>query len=63
MDTKDYPSSNWTQEKKNNYYQDGKVYNYYFTEGLNRIVLVYKNGSYLAYAVKTSEYKNTITNN
>ena len=63
MDTKDYPSANWTQEKKNNYYHDGKVYNYYFTEGLNRIVLVYKNGSYLAYAVKTSEYKNTITNN
>lgn len=63
MDTKDYPSANWTQEKKNNYYQDGKVYNYYFTEGLNRIVLVYKNGSYLAYAVKTSEYKYTITNN
>ena len=62
MDTKDYPSANWTQEKKNNYYQDGKVYNYYFTEGLNRIVLVYKNGSYLAYAVKTSEYKYTITN-
>lgn len=57
MDTKDYPSANWTQEKKN-----GKVYNYYFTEGLNRIVLVYKNGSYLAYAVKTSEYKYTITN-
>ena len=63
MDTKDYPSANWTQEKKNNYYQDGKVYNYYFTEGLNRIVLIYKNGSYLAYAVKTSEYKNTITKN
>ena len=63
MDTKDYPSANWTQEKKNNYYQDGKVYNYYFTEGLNRIVLLYKNGSYLAYAVKTSEYKNTITKN
>lgn len=62
MDTKDYPSANWTQEKKNNYYHDGKVYNYYFTEGLNRIVLVYKNGSYLAYAVKTSEYKHTITN-
>jgi hypothetical protein len=62
MDTKDYPSANWTQEKKNNHYEDGKVYNYYFTEGLNRIVLVYKNGSYLAYAVKTSEYKHTITN-
>jgi hypothetical protein len=62
MDTKDYPSANWTQEKKNHYYHDGKVYDYYFTEGLNRIVLVYKNGSYLAYAVKTSEYKHTITN-
>lgn len=63
MDTKDYPSVSWSQEKKYNYYDGETRYSYYFTEGLNRIILTYKNGSYLAYAVKTSEYKNTITNN
>lgn len=63
MDTAEYPSANWTQEKRYNYYDGETRYYYYFTAGLNRIVLTYKNGSYLAYAVKTSEYENTITNN
>lgn len=62
MDTKDYPSANWNQEKKYNYYDGEARYYHYFTTGFNRIVLVYKNGSYVAYAVKTSEYNKTITN-
>lgn len=62
MDTKDYPSANWNQEKKYNYYDGEASYYHYFTTGFNRIVLVYKNGSYLAYAVKTSEYNKTFTN-
>lgn len=63
MDTTDYPSVGWSQEKKYNYYDGETRYSYYFTEGLNRIILTYKNGRYMAYAVKTSEYKKTITNN
>ena len=62
MDTEDYPSANWNQEKKYDYYDGEARYYHYFTTGFNRIVLVYKNGSYVAYAVKTSEYNQTITN-
>jgi len=63
MNTTEYPSADWSQEKRYDYYDGETRYYYYFAGGLNRIVLTYKNGSYLAYAVKTSEYNNTITNN
>lgn len=56
MNTTDYPSVTWSQDKKNNYTDGNEVNTYYFNRGLNRIVLSYINGSYYATPIVTSIY-------
>lgn len=57
MNTTDYPSVTWSQDKKNSYNDGDKVRTYYFTTGLNRIVLYYINGYYVAQKIIASIYE------